>query len=142
MPPVEELAEEAQDVPEIRAETGPPGESRLPFAEVVQAIRAEDIIGGSRDSLIKALVATDHSFELVVKRVERTIAMFSEPDYRNGRTVSGTIGATAIEVSVSYPFVLNEEIDSVEPGSILSVCGTVSDWDGLRRQPRIRVEVT
>ena len=135
-------ANDSEDGEESRGEVVAPNECNTTIAEAVQAILAEDIIGGSRDSLIKSLVGTDHSFEMTVKRVERTIGMYSDPDYRDGRTVSGTISATAVDVSVQYPVVLNEEIDPGKPGSSLSVCGKVSSWDILRRQPTIRVEIT
>jgi hypothetical protein len=123
-----------------QAGTGPPSESRLPLAEAVQAIRAEDIISGSRDRLIESLMGKGFSFELTVKGVERTISMFSDPDFRNGRTVTGTIAGTPVEVSVLWPSILNDEVDAFQRESNYPVRGTVAEWDRLRMRPIIRAE--
>lgn len=136
------VADASEDGGEIHAEKSLPSDAGPALSEAVRAILAESLVSGSRESLIKSLVGTDHSFELTVKRVERTIGRYSDPDYRNGRTVSGTIGGTDIEVSVLFPIVLNEKTDSVEPGSTLLIAGVVSDWDSLRKRPTIRAEVT
>jgi hypothetical protein len=125
---------------ETQADTGPPSESRLPLAEAVQAIRAADIITGSRDRLIESLMGKGFSFELTVMDVERTIAMFSDPDFRDGRTVTGTIDGTAVEVSVLWPSILNDEVDAFNRGSSYPVQGTVASWARLRLRPIIRAE--
>ena len=135
-------ADESKQRKEVQAQTHPPTGSETALAEAVRAILAEDSIGGGRERLIRSLVGTDYAFELTVKRVERTMGRYSDPDYRNGRTVSGTIGATDIEVSVLFPAVLNDMIDSAEPGSSSPVRGAFSDWDGLRKRPTIRGEET
>ena len=132
--------DEAEDWEEAQAEGGSLSETRLPLAEAVQAILAEDIIGGKRDSLIKNLLGQSHSFELIVERVERTIALFSDPDFRNGRTVTGVIHGTSVEVSVLFPGVLNDEVDAFKPGPSSPVKGLVADWDRLRRRPVVRAK--
>jgi hypothetical protein len=137
------LAEEGTGEPEVAPEgptyPDPPSEEGPSLADAVQAILAEGIIGGKRDRLVKSLIGNAYSFELTVGKVERPISMFLDPDFRNGRIVSGVVLGTDIEVSVVYPNVLNDEVDTFDPGSSHPVRGTVKEWDRLRMRPIIRI---
>lgn len=106
--------------------------------EAVEAIIAERVIGGTRDRLIAELLGSTFQFDLAVKRVERTFAMYSDPDLRNGRTVVGIIPGTDLEVSVWFPEGRNDEVDAFERGATYTILGTVAEWDRLRLGPRIR----
>ena len=68
------------------------------------------------------------------------MALFSDPNFGNGRTVSGTITGTDVEVLVLFPNSLNERVDGMEPGSDYSVTGVVAQWDGLRELPIVRAD--
>jgi hypothetical protein len=136
--PADEPPPEPEPVKKALVEQVLPGDPVPSLAESVEAILAEGVIGGRRDSLIKALVGQAFSIELSVGRVERTLAMFSDPAFRDGRTVTGTIGGTEIQVSVLFPHTLNEEVDSMEPGETYPIQGAVTEWDRLRLRPTMR----
>jgi hypothetical protein len=125
---------------ESGSESGPAPGSGQALEDAVREIWAEKIIGGDRDRLIRGLLGQRFSFELTVKRIDRTLGMYSEPDFKDGRTVTGTVVGADIEVSVLYPNALNGEVDSFELGADLPVWGVVSDWDSLRKQPTLRVD--
>jgi len=134
---------EAQDPPEADglpepSQLEPPEESSFDPSDAIQAILAEDALGGGRGPMIKALVGQAVSFDLVVDRVERTFGRFSDSGYQNGRTGTGTIGETGLGVSVWYPEARNAEVDAFERGSSYPVQGTVEDWDSLRKRPNVR----
>ena len=114
-----------------------PDERGLDLAEAVRTIKGEEIIGGRRDQLIKNLMGKEVSFDFTVTRVDRTFTMYSDPAYRNGRTISGYVSGE--EVRVLYPEDQNEAAQAHEPGSVHSVTGTVAGFDRLSLRPMIRV---
>jgi len=124
--------------PQFEGEVNPPSDEGPSLAEAVHAILSEGIIGGKRDRLVKSLLGKDYGFELTVKKVERPISMFTDPDFRNGRIVSGVFLGSDVEVSVLYPNILNDEVDAFKPGASYSVRGVVADWDPLRLRPIVR----
>ncbi|MFH1764402.1 MAG: hypothetical protein ABIF09_09440 [Gemmatimonadota bacterium] len=134
---------EAPDEPADRpsATTPESTDSTPTLAESVRAIRAEEIFGGNRNRLIKSLLGKLVSFDLTVARVERTFAMFSDAAYRNGRTLTGTVPESGMEVRVWFPEAQNDLMDPLETGSIYPITGTVAELDRLNSRPTIRAEV-
>jgi hypothetical protein len=141
-----EVMEEPTTIVEPEDHPPPPSlratEATLNLAEAVQAIKREEIFGGSRNRLIKDLLGEQVSFDLTVARIERTFAMYSDAAYRNGRTVTGTVSETGVEVRVWFPEVQNEVIDALERGSVHPVSGTVAAFDPLSLRPTIRADVS
>ncbi len=137
-----QVVEEPEVAEELEAETNPETSYATPsLAESVQAIREEEIFGGNRNRLIKSLLGRLVSFDLTVARVERTFAMYSDAAYRNGRTLTGTVPETGMEVRVWFPEAQNEVMDALETGSIHPITGTVAEFDRLNSRPTIRAEV-
>lgn len=118
----------------------PPKEVSSSLSEAVEEIRNSEIFGGKRDNLIKALLGRRFSFDLTIGRTERTFAVYTDTAYRNGRTVIGSAAESGIEVRVWFPEVLNELLDSFEPGAIHPVSGTVAELDRLSLRPTIRAD--
>jgi len=112
------------------------------LAEAVRAIQNAEIFGGSRDRLIKDLLGKQVSFDLTVARVERTFAMYSDAAYRNGRTVTGTVSGTGVEVCVWFPEAQNEVINALDRGSAYPVGGTVAAFDRLSSRPTVRADAS
>lgn len=110
------------------------------FAATIQAILEVDVFRGERDRHIKELMGTACRFPLEVLRVERTFAMYSDADYRNGRTIQGTVAGSDLEVSVWFPESRNEEIEGYETGDRIEVSGIVAEWDRLRNAPKIKAD--
>lgn len=111
------------------------------IADLVQAIRLASPIGGERDQLIQELLNQKVSFDLTVKRVDRTFGMYSDPAYHKGRTVDGLISGTDLDVRISLPDVLNEMADGLKAGSTCTVAGNVAELDRLNLRPIIRADV-
>jgi hypothetical protein len=146
--PLEGLSEEPAPEPTEEPPSEPAPVSQPPAAgamesglpRAVQAILEESIIGGTRDELITGLKGTTHRFQLTVGKVERTFAMYSDPDFRNGRTVSGKIHGSEVSVSIWFPESRNAEVDGFEEGGTYSLVGTVAEWDRLRARPNLKAE--
>ena len=92
---------------------------------------------GDKDRLIRDLLGKLFDFGLEVKRVDRSLGVYSEVEYRNGRTVTGNLEDSDLEVVVFFPGSRNEEVDEWQPGSLLRVKGEVRDWDRLRKRPEL-----
>jgi hypothetical protein len=140
-PSEERIGEEPP--PHHRASDDVPGSGGGPDTDLAGAIREildREIIGGDRDRRVKALVGTTVSFDLQVERVDRTFAMYSDPDYRAGRTVQGTVAGAELQVLVWFPEAMNGDLDSVQKGDVLRVRGEVREWDPLRRRPSVLAE--
>jgi hypothetical protein len=66
--------------------------------------------------------------------------MYSDADYRNGRTIQGTVAGSDLEVSVWFPESRNEEVEVLKKGDRIDVSGTVAEWDRLRNSPKVKAD--
>lgn len=127
--------------PDVAPDSPPVPSPKVPaFAAIVQAILEVDVFRGERDRHIKDLLGTGCRFPLEVDRVERTFAMYSDAEYRHGRTAYGKVADTDVQVSVWFPEARNEEVEALKEGDRVEVTGTVADWDRLRNSPRIKAD--
>jgi hypothetical protein len=110
-------------------------ESELPA--LVRAINEAGIFGKERDRLIKDLLGKLFEFTLEVQRVDRTIGMYTEADFRDGLTVTGVLAGSDLAVAVYFPNDRNDEVKGWMPGSVRSVRAEVNDWDRLRKRPEL-----
>ncbi|MGD2121182.1 MAG: hypothetical protein PVJ76_05540 [Gemmatimonadota bacterium] len=110
-------------------------ESNLPA--LAAAIDEAGIFGKERDLLIKDLVGRPFDFSMEVRRVDRSIGIYTEADYRDGQTVTGVLVGSELEVVVYFPSDRNEEIKDWKPGSVHGVQAEVTDWDRLRKRPEL-----
>jgi hypothetical protein len=104
---------------------------------LAKAINDAGIFGKERDLLIKDLLGKAFGFSLEVRRVDRSIGIYTEADYRDGQTVTGVVMGSDLEVVVYFPSDRNEEVKEWEPGSVHSVTAEVNDWDRLRKRPEL-----
>lgn len=113
----------------------PPSPGEPSFASAVTTILEEKSFGGRRNPLIRELVGSRHTFELEVDLVKHTFGAGPDPTYRHGRTVTGSVAGTEIDVEVRFPADRNDEIDGLRRGAIHPVTATVVDWEKLSEKP-------
>ena len=65
------------------------------------------------------------------------MGVFAHADYRDGRTVTGKLVDSELEVVVLFPGQRDEEVRGWEPGSVHGVRGEVVEWDRLRKLPKL-----
>jgi hypothetical protein len=116
-------------------ETPAGGKPSSPLHEALRSILDANIFGRGKDCLIRDLVGRPFDFTLEVKRVDRSFGVYSDAEYRNGRTVTGTLEGSELEVVVFFPASRNEEVQEWQPGSLHWVNGDVRNWDRLRKRP-------
>lgn len=109
----------------------PPDASEL--ARRIAAILAEPRFGGRRDDLIEELVGVDYELMLVLERNERSFGV--PADYRDGRTLRGTVDGTDFVVEVRFPPGRNDELADLGRGDRVPVRARAVQWESLRSQP-------
>jgi hypothetical protein len=145
---VEEL--EADSKAEADVEETPIGEEVVEEVEVVETV-VEEISSGidlhdlvvqlsearfasERSSIIDSVKGSTYSFAIKVDRVERSLGIGLSEYLRNGRSLSGNIEGDDIDVSVRMPSSRNDEMDSINEGTVVDVVASVSDWNSLRKR--------
>jgi hypothetical protein len=123
--------------PEPAEGTRKPASSEPDLPALVKAINDAGIFGRERDLLIDDLVGMFFEVALEVRRVDRTIGIYTEAEYRDGQTVTGVLIGSDLEVVVYFPSDRNDEIKQWAPGSVHSVQAEVNDWDRLRKRPEL-----
>jgi hypothetical protein len=118
----------------------PPAESSddEPTSELATSVRAAleaGSLGGDRSRLIREMKGRSFIFGLEVDHFRSTFGSGPDAGYRRGRTVTGTVYGTDVQVVVRFPESQNAEIDALAPGSIRKVRGSVVDWEKLSGRP-------
>jgi hypothetical protein len=124
-------------IPVLSSPDNPPAD--LPaLARAVQLIQEMHIFGGTKNQEIRGLTGDQFTFRLRVKENQRSFGAFSDPEFKNGRSVTGTLVGSDVEVVILFPGARNEEVQGWEPGSEHEVRGEVMKWDRLRERPELK----
>jgi hypothetical protein len=117
----------------------PPAESQglAGLSDVIDRILGSDRFGGERSTVIKELVGDEFKFDLEIERIDRTLASGLEKDYRSGRTIVGTLQGSSKKVAIFFSDSLNDQIESLSPGSQISISGAFNKWDDFYEHPQI-----
>jgi len=107
------------------------------LVRALTAIHESDIFDSRKETLIRDLLGKAFEMVIEVKRVDRSMGVFSRADYRDGRTVIGKLLDSDLEVVVLFPGQRDEEVRGWEPGSVHEVRGEVVEWDRLRKLPKL-----
>lgn len=75
---------------------------------------------------------------LVLERNERSFGV--PADYRDGRTLQGTVDDTAFVVEVRFPPGRNDELAGLGRGDRIPVRARAIQWQSLRTQPLMQVK--
>lgn len=105
------------------------------LVERVRAVREAAALGGQRNRLVRHLIGERFTFDLEVGRVQRTFGSGPDAAYRKGRTVTGVVHGTDVQVVVRFPDERNAQIEALSRGSVQKVVGAVVDWERLSGQP-------
>ncbi len=134
---VEETFEPAPAIEPAPVEEPEPAGGAPTLPGLVASINGAGIFGKERDLLIKDLVGRSFTLSLKVKRVDRTMGVYSDAAYRDGHTVVGVVTGSDLEVAVYFPSARNEEVKEWEEGSTQTLLVEVTDWDRLRKRPEL-----
>ena len=125
------------------AETPPPEapveEQPAPVAEatdpalvgIVGRIAAADRYSRDREQIIEENVERPFDCEIEITKTERTYSYTPDHRFRKGRTVTGKLRGTDCEVAVQLIASRNEEIDALQPATLLHATCKPLKWNTI-----------
>ncbi|MBK29924.1 MAG: hypothetical protein CMB49_04340, partial [Euryarchaeota archaeon] len=126
---VEEIVEEVEDVETVVENIS----SGIDLHDLVVQL-SEARFASERSSIIDSVQGSTYSFAIKVDRVERSLGIGLAEYLRNGRSLSGNIEGDDIDVNVRMPASRNDEMDSIDKGTVVDIVASVSDWNSLRKR--------
>lgn len=141
--PVDEQPQaESQEVDDESEQTTEPTTDPIPQTSSVHQLHEqfESVRRFSDDAknLIKENETEVFTLELVVDRVSTTIGAYDQPEFRNGKTVSGKLVDSNRSVSIEMPEEQNDELREVHAGDTWSATGRIIKWDDLFKRLEFR----
>jgi len=140
----EPFEDQAPDEPSLWAEVSQPEEpveeqepAEAPPATdaallgIVERIASADRYSREREQVFEERSEESFDCAIEVDKVERTYSYIPDARFRKGRTVTGKLQGTDIEVSVELIEARNEQIDSLQPGSLLGAKCRLLKWNTI-----------
>ena len=98
---------------------------------LVQKIKEADRFGTGREDAVTLAEGTIFDLTVIVDRIVSTYSLSEEADHRNGKTVTGKIANTDMEVELYTAEISNKDIEQLTRGDAWSVYATIRKWDNL-----------
>lgn len=130
---VEEIIEEVVEQVEVVESVAGEISSDVELHDLVVQL-SEARFASERNTIIDSVKGSKYSFAIKVDRVERSLGIGLSEYLRNGRSLSGNIEGDDVDVSVRMPSSRNDEMDSINAGTVVEIVASVSDWNSLRKR--------
>jgi hypothetical protein len=98
---------------------------------VVGQIASADRYSREREQIIEQNSEQPFHCAVEITRAERTYTYIPDERFRQGRTVTGKLHGTDCEVTVQLPAERNDEIDALEPGTLISAHCKLLKWNTI-----------
>jgi hypothetical protein len=136
----EALPSEETPAPEPAPTEAPPPEQPPPASEPATAAALVGIVGQiatadrysrEREKIIERNAEQPFPCAVEINRAERTYTYIPDERFRKGRTVTGKLRGTDCEVTVELSSDRNDEIDALEPGSLIGAHCKLLKWNTI-----------
>ena len=122
----------------IDANSSSPASTSAKLLQMIEQLAAADRFSNERETLIEQHQEEIFNAVIEISRTTYTYGVFDEPDYRNGQTVSGTLGNSDQKISIQLPETDNDLVDGLHSGATMFASGRVIKWDDLYNRIELR----
>lgn len=98
---------------------------------VIEQLSSADRFSGEIEQIVEANEANVFAMTATIDKVESTFGFDMGDDYRNGKTIIGTIVGSDRSINVRFPDSRNDELESLEKGDMVELSGVIIKWDTL-----------
>jgi hypothetical protein len=108
---------------------------------IVGQIASADRYSRQREQIIEQNAEQLFPCAVEITKAERTYTYIPDERFRKGRTVTGKLRGTDCEVTVQLAAERNDEIDALQPGSLLSAHCKLLKWNTIYDRLEMREDL-